>query len=88
MTEAMTKTIESSSVSGRSKWSRSHGDGIECRRRAHRLPRGSALYWLGMATVRNAFAELLHSGRQEALNGAWDPTYQELAEVLQDLGQR
>ena len=53
-----------------------------------RLSVGSALYRLGMATVRNAFAELLHSGRQEALNGACDLTYQELVAVLPDPGQR
>lgn len=47
-----------------------------------RLSVGSALYRLGMATVRDAFADLLHSGRQQALRGADGLTYQDLAESL------
>lgn len=47
-----------------------------------RLSVGSAPYRLSMATLRDAFADLLHSGRQEALRGADGLTYQDLAEVL------
>lgn len=47
-----------------------------------RLSVGSAPYRLGMATVRDAFADLQYSGRQEALHGADCLTYQNLAEVL------
>jgi 2-methylisocitrate lyase-like PEP mutase family enzyme len=49
---------------------------------------GSALYRLSMATVRDAFANLLHSGRQQALRGADSLTYQDLAEVLPKPEQR
>jgi 2-methylisocitrate lyase-like PEP mutase family enzyme len=53
-----------------------------------RLSVGSALYRLAMATVRDAFADLLHSGHQEALRGADGLTYQDLTEVLPERKQR
>ncbi|MBV8540206.1 MAG: isocitrate lyase/phosphoenolpyruvate mutase family protein [Pseudonocardiales bacterium] len=53
-----------------------------------RLSVGSALYRLSMATARDAFADLLNSGRQEALRGADDLTYQDLLDALPEPEQR
>jgi 2-methylisocitrate lyase-like PEP mutase family enzyme len=47
-----------------------------------RLSVGSALYRLGMAAAREAMAELLRTGRQDALGGAESLSYAELLRAL------
>jgi 2-methylisocitrate lyase-like PEP mutase family enzyme len=53
-----------------------------------RLSVGSALYRLGMATVREAVGKLLRSGRQDPLEGADRLGYRELANALPEASQR